>query len=128
MIVGHGVDLVEVARIGRSVERFGDRFLGRVFTPGELAYALGRRRAHEHLAARFAAKEAALKALGTGWSGGVSWTEVEVLRQGPGRPGLALHGRAADVAAAAGVGGWLLSLSHTGTHAMASALALGAGS
>ncbi|MEO1007640.1 MAG: holo-ACP synthase [Planctomycetota bacterium] len=125
MIVGHGVDLVEVARIHRSIDRFGDRFLERVFTENERRYAADRARRLEHLAARFAAKEAVLKALGTGWSGGIAWTDVEVTRDAAGRPGVALHNLAAEHARRLDAKRWTLSISHTDTHAMASAIAEG---
>lgn len=123
MILGHGVDLAEVERVRRSVERFGDRFLERVFTQGERAYAGDGPRRNEHLAARFAAKEAVFKALGTGWAQGVGWTDIEVVREASGRPVLLLHGKAREVAETLGVRRWHLSLTHTGTMAMASVIA-----
>jgi holo-[acyl-carrier-protein] synthase len=86
MIVGSGIDLVEIGRIERSVERYGQRFLNRVYTAAEQAYCLRKRRAAESLAARFAAKEAGAKALGTGISQGVNWLEIEVVREPGGRP------------------------------------------
>lgn len=123
-IVGHGIDLVEVARIERLLDEQGDRFLDRCFTPGERAYAdKSTKRRSEHLAARFAAKEAALKALGTGWAEGVGWTDVEVVRDGAGCPSLRVTGRAAELAAGRGITTWHVSLSHTETHAMASVIA-----
>lgn len=125
MILGHGVDLAEVARIGRSVERFGDRFLERVFTGAERAYSGEGRRRDERLAARFAAKEAVFKALGTGWAQGAAWTDVEVERHASGRPALVLHGRAREMADALGVSRWHVSLTHTQTLAMASVIAEG---
>jgi holo-[acyl-carrier protein] synthase len=124
-IIGHGVDIVEVARIRRSLEEHGERFLGRVFTAGERAYAVGRARRDEHLAARFAAKEAVMKALGTGWGEGVGWTDVEVELDASGRPGVRLHGRAGMTAAARGIDAWTISLSHTESYAVASVIALG---
>lgn len=106
------------------LSRHGERFLERVFTEAERAYAdANPRRRAEHLAARFAAKEAVLKALGTGWRDGIAWTDVEVVREPSGRPGVRLHGRAAGIAAELGVSGWLLSLTHTGDTAAASAIA-----
>ena len=131
-IVGHGIDLVEVARIAALVEAHGERFLSRCFTAGEREYARDKRRATEHLAARFAAKEAVLKALGTGLSDGIEWVEVEVVpltsprAGGSAAPGVRLHGRAAQIAGQRGITGWHLSLSHTETHAIASAIAIGA--
>jgi holo-[acyl-carrier protein] synthase len=120
MIVGSGIDMVEVGRIHDSVERFGPRFLNRVFTAAEQAYCLRRRRPSESLAARFAAKEAGAKALGTGISRGVNWLEIEVVREPGGRPALDFHGRAAEIAAELGVARAALSLTHTADMAMAS--------
>src|SRR6516164_2081214 len=103
MIVGSGIDLVEITRIQHSMDRYGDRFLDRVYTQAEKAYCLRKRNAAESLAARFAAKEAGAKALGTGISQGVNWLEIEVVREPSGRPGLQFHGRAADRAESMGV-------------------------
>ena len=124
-IVGIGVDLVEIARIRRAVERWQDRFLQRVFTADEVAYAMRRRDPAEHLAARFAAKEATLKALGTGLSLGVRWREMEVQRARGERPTLLLSGRTAAVGAARGVRVLHVSLTHDGEYAMAQVLAEG---
>jgi holo-[acyl-carrier protein] synthase len=125
-VVGHGVDLVALERFARIVRERGPRFLERCFTAGELAYADSRGVGREAtLAARFAAKEAVLKALGTGLAAGVSWSEIEVERDAAGRPLVALHGRARARAERAGVSGWLLSLTHDGDYALASVLALG---
>ena len=120
MIVGTGIDLVEIARIQQSMERFGQRFLNRVYTETEQAYCLRKRKAAESLAARFAAKEAGAKALGTGISRGVNWLEIEVVREPGGRPTLRFHGRAAEIAGHLGVAHAALSLTHTGDLAMAS--------
>jgi holo-[acyl-carrier protein] synthase len=120
MIVGTGIDLVEIARIQHSVDRYGARFLNRVYTAAEQAYCLRKRNAAESLAARFAAKEAAAKALGTGISHGVNWLEIEVVREPSGRPILRFEGRAAERAVRMGVRHAALSLTHTGTLAMAS--------
>jgi len=120
MILGSGIDLVEIGRIRQSVERFGQRFLDRVFTNAEQAYCMRKRNAAESLAARFAAKEAAAKALGTGISRGVNWLEIEVIREPGGRPGIRFHGRAAEVASKLGVVHTALSLTHTATLSMAS--------
>ena len=119
MIVGSGIDLIEIERIENSVERFGRRFLDRVFTAAEQAYCLGRRRAAESLAARFAAKEAAAKALGTGISHGVSWREIEIVRAASGKPDLRFHGRAAGIAKRLGVANASVSLTHSSGMAMA---------
>jgi holo-[acyl-carrier protein] synthase len=120
--LAHGVDIVEIDRFEALLGRHPERARRRLFTEGELAYAAGRRREAEHLAARFAAKEAVLKALGTGWTEGIAWTDVEVTRDGAGRPGVRLHGRAAELARERGVAEWLLSLSHTERCAMASVI------
>ncbi len=120
MIVGSGIDLVEIGRIQQSMDRYGRRFLDRVYTAAEQAYCLRKRKAAESLAARFAAKEAGAKALGTGISLGVSWLEIEVVREASGRPTLRFHGRAAQIAALLGVAGTALSISHTAGLAMAS--------
>lgn len=122
MIVGSGIDMVEIERIQQSFERFGKRFLDRVFTPSEQAYCMRKRNAAESLAARFAAKEAAAKALGTGISRGVNWLEIEVVREPGGRPSIRFHGRAADFAARLGVAHTALSLTHTASLSMASVL------
>jgi holo-[acyl-carrier protein] synthase len=122
MIVGSGIDLTEIDRIQKSIERFGARFLDRIFTPAEQEYCLRKRRSAESFAARFAAKEAGAKALGTGISHGVTWTEIEVAREPGGRPTLRFHGRAAQMAARIGVAHAAVSLTHTADLAMASVL------
>ncbi len=126
MILGHGIDLVEVARVTQMVERHGDHLLERVFTADELAYCrTSQKRLYEHLAGRFAAKEAILKALGTGWSGGIRWTDMQVVRGQRGEPGVCLTGRCLEVAQSMGVCQWHLSISHIESFAMASAIAWG---
>lgn len=123
-IVGHGIDLVEDARIAAMVAEHGERFLERIFTPGERADSSASSGWRiEGLAARFAAKEAVLKALGTGWRGGIAWTDVEVVKDATGRPGVALHGEALATAGRLGIVQWHLSLSHAGGFSMASAIA-----
>ena len=112
MIVGTGVDLAEISRIQESVDRFGDRFLGRIYTDRERAYCMRKKNYAESLAARFAAKEAGAKALGTGIARGVAWREIEVGHLPGGRPTVLFHGRAAERAARMGVTGAHLSLSH----------------
>jgi holo-[acyl-carrier protein] synthase len=119
MVVGLGTDLVEIARIEESIARFGERFLTRVYTPGEIAFCQRKKNAAESFAARFAAKEAAAKALGTGISRGVGWQEIEVVRQRGERPEIVFHGRAAELAQAMGVKHAALSLSHSREMAMA---------
>lgn len=120
MIVGSGIDLAEIDRIQHSVERYGQRFLDRVFTPNEQAYCLRKRKSAESLAARFAAKEAGAKALGTGINYGVNWLEIEVVRLPGGRPTLNFHGRAAEFADRLGAVRAALSITHTNSLAMAS--------
>jgi len=125
-IIGHGIDIVETSRIAGLVREHGQRFLDRCFTPAEQAYcAANIKRQVEHLAGRFAAKEAVLKVLGTGWSGGISWTDVEILRDASGRPRIALSGECQRIAEKLGIRTWHVSISHIGTHATASAIAEG---
>ena len=112
--------MAEIGRIQQSMDRFGQRFLDRVYTAAEQAYCLRKRKAAESFAARFAAKEAGAKALGTGISHGVSWLEIEVAREPGGRPTLKFHGRAAQFAARLGATRAALSITHTSTLAMAS--------
>jgi holo-[acyl-carrier protein] synthase len=119
MVLGVGTDLMEIARIQQSVDRFGDRFLRRVFTPREIAYCQKKKNAAESFAARFAAKEAGAKALGTGISRGVGWLEIEVLREPGDRPTLALTGRALERARWLGVAAISLSLTHSRDVALA---------
>ena len=126
MIIGHGVDIVETSRIEQLLGDHPERFLERVFTPGEQADSESNKRQLEHLAARFAAKEAALKALGTGWSQGIGWTDIEVVRADNGKPSLNITGRAAEIATDLGITSWHISLSHISTHAIASVIAEGA--
>ncbi len=120
MIVGSGIDLTEIGRIQMSMDRYGDRFLNRIYTAGEQAYCLRKRNSAESFAARFAAKEAAAKALGTGISRGVTWREIEVVREPGGRPTILFHGRAEQMAARLGVRHAALSITHTTDLAMAS--------
>ena len=119
MIVGTGVDIVEVPRIAEAIARHGERFLRRIFTEGEIRYCESKANKVERYAARFAAKEAALKAIGTGWGRGVGWREVEVRREPGGRPTVGFSGRAAEIAARLGMKRASLSLSHTAEHAIA---------
>ncbi len=119
MIVGTGIDIAEVPRIRQSIERFGDRFLQRVFTPGEIRYCDSKANRFERYAARFAAKEAAMKALGTGWNHGVRWRDCEVIRTPGGRPTIAFHGKAREFAAKLGMKNAALSITHTAEQALA---------
>ncbi|MBY0505582.1 MAG: holo-ACP synthase [Bryobacteraceae bacterium] len=118
-IAGLGTDLADVDRIAESLSRFGGRFVDRVFTVAEIAYVESKANRAERYAARFAAKEAGMKALGTGWAGGVSWHDLEVVNEVSGRPTLRLHGRAAEYAARMGTRHIHLSLTHTPVMAMA---------
>ncbi len=122
MIVGVGIDIVEVERVTAALERFGERFVRKIFTAAEIRYCDSKANRAERYAARFAAKEAALKALGTGWGQGVGWREVEVQREPGGRPTLAFSGKAAEIAARLGTRRAALSLSHTAQHAIAQVL------
>jgi holo-[acyl-carrier protein] synthase len=119
MIVGTGIDVAEVPRIRHSIERFGDRFLQRIFTAGERRYCDSKANRVERYAARFAAKEAAMKALGTGWNHGVRWVDCEVVRMPGGRPTMTFHGRAGEFAVRMGVKNAALSLTHTSEQAIA---------
>lgn len=119
MIVGTGVDLAEVPRIRASIERFGARFVDRIFTPAEIAYVERKANRYERYAARFAAKEAGMKAIGTGWKRGVTWQDFEVANLPSGKPTLRLHGVAAAIAAKLGVRNISLSLTHTAELGMA---------
>jgi len=120
MVLGVGTDMIEIARVQASMDRYGDQFLQRVYTAGEIAYCQRKKRnSAESFAARFAAKEAGAKALGTGISQGVSWREIEVKREPGGRPLLEFSGRAAERAKAMGVRHLSLSLTHSRDVAMA---------
>jgi len=119
MIVGTGIDIAEVPRIAQSIERFGARFLERIFTEAEMRYCDAKANRVERYAARFAAKEAAMKALGTGWNHGVRWRDCEVVRLPGGRPTMKFHGKAAEFAERLGAKSISLSLTHTREQAVA---------
>lgn len=124
-IIGHGIDIVETARIRHLFEEHGERFMDRVFTPTEQAYAnKSIKRRFEHLAGRFAAKEAVLKVLGTGWRGGIAWTDIEIRNETSGQPVIHLTGECARIAEQLGITRWLVSISHIETHATASAIGM----
>jgi holo-[acyl-carrier protein] synthase len=127
MILGVGIDLIEVSRIKAMIRRHGEKFLARVFTPAERAYCERSVRSAEHYAARFAAKEAAMKALGTGLAQGIQWTDVEVEHGDGGRPMIVLRGAAAEIAAVQGIASVQLSLTHIATTAAAVVIAQGVG-
>jgi holo-[acyl-carrier protein] synthase len=130
-VIGHGVDIVSIARIDAMLEEHGERFVRRCFTEAERRYAdAATRRRGERYAARFACKEAVLKALGTGLRSGLSWTDIEVVNQPSGRPELRIQGRCAELAAGMGIRLWHVSLSHAGSrdgYAIASVIACGEG-
>jgi holo-[acyl-carrier protein] synthase len=119
VIIGTGIDLAEVDRIGHAIERYGVRFIERIYTRSEIAYVERKANRFERYAARFAAKEAGMKAIGTGWSGGVRWQDFEVANLPSGRPTLRLHGAAAEVAVKLRVRNIALSMTHTAQQGMA---------
>ena len=123
-IVGIGTDIVECLRIGRMIEQHGELFLARVFTEREIRYCQGRKHATEHFAGRWAAKEAILKCLGTGWRRGISWTDLEVRNDPAGKPRVRLRGAAREQADQLQISDILLTLSHCRAYATASAIAL----
>ena len=124
-ILGVGMDIVETKRIAESIERFGDRFLHRVFLESEVAYSRSMKFPHLHLAARFAAKEAISKAFGTGIGRDLGWRDLEIIREPSGAPRVVLHGRAEAYAKARGVQAVHVSLSHTTDYGAASAIIVG---
>jgi holo-[acyl-carrier protein] synthase len=134
-IIGHGIDLAEVNRIARLRAEHGERFLDRCFTAAEQAYCLahtavarggdGGSAADVRFAGRFAVKEAILKVLGTGWRGQIAWTDMEITNTASGKPVVALSGECAKIAAGLGITRWHVSISHTDTHAMGSAIGEG---
>ena len=119
MIVGIGIDLAEVDRVREAIERHGRRFVERVYTSAEIAYVERKANRYERYAARFAAKEAGMKAIGTGWKRGVRWRDFEVTNLPSGRPTLQLHGAAAKIADGLGVRNIALSITHTAQQGMA---------
>jgi holo-[acyl-carrier protein] synthase len=124
MILGHGIDLCGVQRIRRMLADHGERFLDRTFTPAEVAYARRRKKGFEEtLAGRFAAKEAVMKALGTGWRGGVEFKGIEILNEPSGKLYVVLHGATAERAQSLGITAWHITITHTEDLAMASAIA-----
>jgi holo-[acyl-carrier protein] synthase len=124
-ILGTGIDIVECLRIARMIEQHGELFITRVYTDGEIEYCRERKAAMQHYAGRWAAKEAVLKAIGTGWRRGISWRDIEVLNDRQGAPIVALHGGALEVCETAGIRQMHLSISHCRSHAVAYAIAEG---
>jgi len=124
-ILGIGTDIVECLRVAKMIERHGELFLTRVFTTHEIEYCTARKAATQHYAGRFAAKEAVLKALGTGWTRGIHWRDIEVRNEMGGRPRIALAGAARELCAKLGIVEMQISISHCRTHATAFAVAVG---
>jgi holo-[acyl-carrier protein] synthase len=124
-ILGVGMDIVETKRIAESIERFGDRFLKRIFLDGELTYSQSMKFPHLHLAARFAAKEAISKAFGTGIGREMGWRDLEIIREPSGAPRVVLHGKAEAFAQARGMQAIHVSLSHTAEYGAASVVVVG---
>jgi holo-[acyl-carrier protein] synthase len=124
MIVGVGTDIVEIPRIGKMIERHGEHFLQRVYTEEEIRYCQRRKESFQHFAGRWAAKEAVMKTLGTGWTRGVGWLDIEVATKRSGQPLILIHGSAREIADHLGIGDVLISISHCRAYAMATAIAL----
>ena len=124
-VLGIGTDIVECLRIAQIIERHGELFINRVYTDHEIQYCRSRRAATQHYAGRWAAKEAVLKALGTGWRRGISWRDVEVRNATSGKPSIALRGGAREVFEKSGIRDMLISISHCRSHATAYAIAIG---
>jgi holo-[acyl-carrier protein] synthase len=124
-IIGIGTDITECLRIARMIERHGELFINRVYTPEEIRYCRSRKRSTEHFTGRWAAKEAVLKALGTGWRRGITWRDIEILNEAGGRPVVTVRGGAGDAAEQLGITSLLVSISHCHTHATAFAVAVG---
>jgi holo-[acyl-carrier protein] synthase len=124
MIVGLGTDIVEIVRIGQMIERHGEHFLQRVYTEDEIRYCQRRRESYQHFAGRWAAKEAVMKTLGTGWTRGVGWLDIEVATKRSGQPLINIRGTARDIASHLGIDEVLISISHCRAYATATAIAL----
>jgi len=123
-IVGIGTDIVECLRIAQMIERHGELFLTRVYTQLEIGYCSSRKAATQHYSGRWAAKEAVLKAMGTGWSNGISWRDIEVRNDESGKPKIALGGGARDTCEKMGIHEMFISISHCRSHATAYAIAV----
>ncbi len=123
-IVAHGIDLVDCPRIEQMVQRHGERFVKRVFTAAEQAYAAKNKNEIEKLAGRFAAKEAVLKLMGTGWRGKIAWTDIEIINNAAGQPEVTLGGEVRKIADKLGIEHISVSITHTANFAIASAVAL----
>jgi holo-[acyl-carrier protein] synthase len=124
-IIGIGTDIAECLRIARMIERHGELFINRVYTPGEISYCQSRAQATQHFTGRWAAKEAILKALGTGWRRGIAWRDIEIRNEASGQPVVAVRGGVKEVVEQLGITKLLVSISHCRTYATAYAIALG---
>jgi holo-[acyl-carrier protein] synthase len=124
VIVGLGTDIVEIVRIGQMIERHGELFLQRVYTDEEIRYCHKRKECYQHFAGRWAAKEAVMKTLGTGWTRGVGWQDIEVSVKKSGQPSIVIRGGAADLAEKLGIREFLITISHCRAYATATAIAL----
>ncbi len=124
-VVGIGTDIIECERITQMIHKHGETFLHRVYTPEEIDYCSGRKAADQHYAGRWAAKEAVLKALGTGWAHGIQWTDVQVVNQQGGKPTIRLEGKAGEISRDMGISVMMISISHCKSYATAYATALG---
>jgi holo-[acyl-carrier protein] synthase len=124
-LIGIGTDITECLRIARMIERHGELFINRVYTPAEIKYCQSRKLATQHFTGRWAAKEAIMKALGTGWRRGISWRDIEVRNEPGGRPVVAVRGGAKDVVEQLGIREIQVSISHCRSHATAFAVAVG---
>lgn len=124
-IIGIGTDITECLRVARMIERHGELFIGRVYTTDEIAYCQSRKQATQHFTGRWAAKEAIMKALGTGWRRGISWRDIEIRNEPGGKPIVAVRGGVKDVVEQLGIGEIQVSISHCRSHATAFAVAVG---
>ena len=124
MIVGLGTDIIEIVRIGQMIERHGELFLNRVYTGDEIRYCQRRKESYQHFAGRWAAKEAVMKTLGTGWTRGVSWRDIEVATKKSGQPTINIQGGAGELAERMGIDEILVTISHCRTYATATAIAI----
>ncbi len=124
-VLGIGTDIVEVLRIAQMIERHGELFINRVYTDHEIAYCSARKAATQHYAGRWAAKEAILKALGTGWRRGIGWRDIEIRNNRAGAPSVAFRGGTRDIVERVGIQELLISISHSRSHAVACAVAQG---
>jgi holo-[acyl-carrier protein] synthase len=124
-VLGLGTDIIECLRIAKMIEKHGELFLQRVYTEHEIGYCSSRKAANQHYAGRWAAKEAVLKAMGTGWSRGIRWRDIEVKVELGGKPHVHIHGTAKEICSELGITDMLISISHCRSHATATAIAVG---